>query len=175
MAADGITSESTNDFLWEVHKYTNEYIRFADTKAAFVAGVSTALIGSLVESSLFDSAFCVAPCHWSKLQWVGILAIVLLALSIGLNIAAIRPRLWNNRTVGFIFWGSICGHETAHAFTHAVRGLTTDEMTKSLSEHLFILASIAKRKFEYVDRSIYAGVAGGVLASIVLFAKHATK
>lgn len=172
---DDHASDSTNDFLWEVHKYTNEYIRFADTKAAFTAGASTALIGSLVASSLFDSAFCTAPCHWSKLQWMGMVALILLALSIGLSVAAIRPRLWNNRSVGFIFWGSIVGHETARNFAHAVQGLTRQEMMNSISEHLFVIATIAKRKYAYVDRSIYAGVAGGVIAAVVLFAQHALK
>ena len=59
----------TSDFLWEVHRYTNEYIRFADTKAGFIAGVSAALVGSLVASSLFDSCFRTTLCQWSKLQW----------------------------------------------------------------------------------------------------------
>jgi hypothetical protein len=32
---------NTTEFLWEVHRYVNEYIRFADTKAAFIAGATT--------------------------------------------------------------------------------------------------------------------------------------
>jgi len=56
--------------------YTNEYIRFADTKAGFIAGVSAALVGSLVASSLFDSCFRSSLCQWSKLQWAGIIGLL---------------------------------------------------------------------------------------------------
>jgi hypothetical protein len=48
-------ADATAKFLWDVHKYTNDYIRFADTKAAFVAAASTALIGTLVGSNVLDS------------------------------------------------------------------------------------------------------------------------
>ena len=141
-------------FLWEVHKYTNEYIRFADTKAAFIAGVSSALIGSLVASSLFDSCFKTSLCQWTKLRWAGAIGVLLLATSLGLCLAAIRPRLWNNTSVGFIFWGSITGHGSARRFTHAVHGLSEHERSSAISDHLFMLATIASRKYAYVDRAL---------------------
>jgi hypothetical protein len=167
-------NESRSDFLWEVHKYTNEYIRFADTKAAFIAGISAALIGSLVASPLFDSIFLSTPCLWSKLQWTGIAALLLLAVSLVLSIAAIRPRLWNKTSVGYIFWGSIAGHGSMLQFTRAVHELSQLGMTNAISDHLFVLSSIAKRKYAYVDWALSVGVAGGALAGIVLFVQHAT-
>lgn len=163
----------TSDFLWEVHRYTNEYIRFADTKAAFIAGASTALIGSLVASSLFDACFRTSPCLWSKLQWVGVLGVLFLGASLALSIAAIRPRLWNKTTVGFIFWGSISGHGTARHFTHAVQELPARARSYAISDHLFALAAIAKRKYAFVDYALSAGVIGGFLTGTVLFLQHA--
>jgi hypothetical protein len=162
-----------SDFLWEVHRYTNEYIRFADTKAAFIAGVSTALIGSLVGSSLFDSCFRTTLCLWSKLQILGAVGLILLATSLALSIAAIRPRLWNNTSVGFIFWGSIIGHGSARHFAQALHGLSAKERSIAISDHLFVLAFIANRKFAYVDRALYAGVIGGAVTGAVLFMQHA--
>jgi hypothetical protein len=164
-----------SDFLWEVHRYTNEYIRFADTKAAFIAGASTALVGSLVASSLFDSCFRTTPFQWSKLQWAGVAGLLLLAASLALSIAAIRPRLWNKTSVGFIFWGSITGHRSAQEFAREVRGLSARDRAAAISDHLFMLASIAKRKYAFVDRALLIGVAGGTLAGIVLFIQHALK
>ena len=163
----------TGKFLWEVHRYTNEYIRFADTKAAFIAGVSTALIGGLVGSSLFDSCFRTKLCLWTGIQWAGVFGLFSLVASLGLSVAAIRPRLWNNASVGFIFWGSIKGHRTARNFTHAVQGLSTLERTAAISDHLFVLAGIADRKYAYVDRALFAGVIGGALTGTVLFMQHA--
>jgi hypothetical protein len=167
--------ESTSDFLWEVHKYMNEYIRFADTKAAFIAAAATALIGSLVASSLFDSSFRTSPCLWSKLQWMGIVSLLLLIVSLGFSIAAIRSRLWNKTSVGYIFWGSIAGHGSMLQFTRAVHELSLLGMTNAISDHLFVLSSIAKRKYGYVDWALSVGVAGGALAGIVLFVQHATR
>jgi hypothetical protein len=164
----------TSAFLWEVHRYTNEYIRFADTKAAFIAGTSAALIGSLVASSLFDATFRSTPCLWSGLQWTGLVSLLLLVVSLGLSIAAIRPRLWNKTSVGYIFWGSIAGHKSMLQFTRAVHELSLLGMTNAVSDHLFVLSSIAKRKYAYVDWALSVGVAGGALAGIVLFVQHAT-
>lgn len=165
----------TSEFLWEVHRYTNEYIRFADTKAAFIAGVSTALIGSLVASSLFDSCFRTSLCQWSKLQCTGLVGLLLLSASVTLSVAAIRPRLWNPTSVGFIFWGSISGHGTASRYSHAVERLTPQEKSAAISNHLFVLAGIANRKYAYVDYALFAGAAGGALTGVVLFAQHAWK
>lgn len=162
----------TSEFLWDVHKYTNDYIRFADTKAAFTASVVTALIGSLVASSILDSCFRIRLWRWSPLQWVTLLGLILLTGSLVLCIAAIRPRLWNNTPVGFIFWDSIVAHKTAHQFTRALHALTDRQRSEVVSDHLFILATIAKRKFEYVGWAIYAGAIGGMLAGIALFLHH---
>jgi hypothetical protein len=86
-------AEATDKFLWDVHKYTNDYIRFADTKAAFVAAASTALIGTLVSSTVLDSCFRVTPCAWFKVQWLAMVGLLLLATSLSLAVNAIRPRL----------------------------------------------------------------------------------
>jgi hypothetical protein len=169
------SEESTAHFLWEVHRYTNEYIRFADTKAAFIAGVSTALIGSLVSSTLLDTVLLTSPSLWSKLQWTAIVALILLAASLAFCISVIKPRLWNNRSVGFIYWGSVIGHGTTRDFTKAVHALSVRERSVSISDHLFVLAAIADRKYRYADRAVIAAVAGGTLTGIALFLQHATR
>ena len=175
MSGDGShkVDPQTAEFVWNVHSYTNEYIRFADTKAAFTAGAATALIGGVVASSIFDSSLRVPLYQWSLLQWLALVGLLFLSISLWLCIAAIRPRLWNDTPVGFIFWNSIVAHGTAKQFTRAVHDLTERERSDAATDHLFILASIAKRKFECVDRAIYAGVIGGALAGIALFIQHA--
>ncbi len=167
------TNESTSNFLWEVHKYTNEYIRFADTKAGFIAGAATALIGGLIASSLFDSILLARPRLWSNLQWLGFASLLLLVVSLGLSVAAIQPRLWNKTSVGFIFWGSIAGHGSMLQFTRAIHDLSLLGKTSAISDHLFILSSIAKRKYAFVGWAFSVGVAGGALAGLVLFVQHA--
>lgn len=165
----------TSAFLWEVHRYTNEYIRFADTKAAFIAGASMALIGALVASSSLDSSFEITPSLWSKVQWLAALGLVLLVAALILSIFAIRPRLRKHSTAGFIYWGSIAGHGSATQYTEQVRALSARGRALAVSDHLFILATIAERKYAYVDRAMILGVIGGVFAGLALLVQHATR
>ena len=166
--------KAPSDFLWDVHKYTNDYIRFADTKAAFTAGAATGLVGALIGSSICDSLFKVRWCHWSTLQWTGLVGMLLVLLSLILSIAAIRPRLWTTKHgSGFIFWESILEHGSARHFTTSVHHLTEREQSEAVSNHLFDLAAIAKRKYLYVNRAIWSGTIGGVLIGVVLFLQHA--
>jgi hypothetical protein len=49
------------EFAWKTHEYLHEYIRFADTKAAFVVAWCSALIGMLyvgqLHQAVLDSYF----------------------------------------------------------------------------------------------------------------------
>ena len=58
------------DFLWNVHSYTNEYIRFADAKAAFVVTIAAALVGpsSAPRSSMLSNP-PLYTCGPSQLGW----------------------------------------------------------------------------------------------------------
>ena len=162
----------TSDFLWEVHRYTNEYIRFADTKAAFVAAASTALIGTSISSSILDSLLRRASSVWSGPQWLAGFGLLLLSISVVLSVMAIRPRLWNKTPIGFIFWDGIVGHQSAANFSQAIHKTTAHERTSAIAEHLFVLAAIAKRKYAYVNYAVWAAIVGGVLTAIALFLQH---
>ena len=165
-------ADSTDRFLWDIHKYTNDYIRFADTKAAFVVAASTALVGTLVSSSIFESCFRRTPCQWSPLQWVALVGLLLLTASLFLSVSAVRPRLWNKTSIGYIFWESIAGHGSPQEFSRAVGELPARMRTRAISDHLFVLATVAKRKYAYVKLAIYTGLPGAALAGIALFMQH---
>ncbi len=162
-------------YLWEVHKYTNEYIRFADTKAAFIAGVDAALIGTAVSASLFDSCLRQTPCHWSVALWLGIAGVIPLGLSIAFCVSAITPRLWHNATHGFIYWDSVVAHGSPKNFGHAFAALSSDGMTSELTNHIYVLGSIAKEKYGFVRKAVWSGVVGSVFTGIAVWLQHALK
>jgi hypothetical protein len=165
--------EDIQDFLWQVHKYTNDYIRFADTKAAFVVGISTALIGASFKATLFDNMFRKPLCQWSLLQYLGLVGISLLFTSIFCSILAIWPRFWNKQPTGHIFWESVVAHGAAEKFTKSVHERSSDQLSRTTSDHLFTLASIAKRKYHLVDVSLWTGIPGCFLIGIILFVQRA--
>src|SRR5262249_7698300 len=45
----GSTSDEAakREFLWHTHEYVNEYVRFADTKAALAGAIASTLVGAL--------------------------------------------------------------------------------------------------------------------------------
>jgi hypothetical protein len=167
-------NETQSKFLWEVHHYTNEYIRFADTKAAFIATACTALIGALIASKIFDSTFRMPPSQWLWSQRFSIVAVTLLGLAVILCVWAIRPRLpGKNPTGGFIFWESVVAHGSAQAFSQNAAKLQNDDRVAAISDHVYILASVAKRKYRWVSWAVWFGLPGGLVAGAVLFMQHA--
>jgi hypothetical protein len=47
--------------------------------------------------------------------------------------------------------------------------------TTAISDHLFMLAAVARRKYAYVKLAIYTGTPGAALAGIALFMQHALR
>lgn len=172
-AIDG--ANSLEDFLWQVHEYSNEYIRFADTKAAFIAAATSALIGASISSSVLDSFLLKAPSVWYWSQWLAAIGLLLLSLSTFFSLVVVWPRLWNKTSVGFIFWEAITGHQSAANFSQAIHKTTGQERTTSIAEHLFILGSVARRKYLYAKYALWLGVPGGGLTAIALFLQHGLK
>ena len=139
----GVPTLDLQDFLWKTHSYMNDYIRFADTKAAIVIALSTALLGGLITAEAH---------HWCsprllnfvepawKESWLGIgalLSILFLVLAFSCAIFAMTPRLWSvqitglwqsikhmfavpkpsaDHSAGFIFCGEILKHGSAENY-----------------------------------------------------------
>jgi hypothetical protein len=101
--------------------------------------------------------------------------LLLLSGTVALSLAAIRPRLWNKTPVGFIFWESIFVHPSAANFSDSIHKTTAHERTNAIAQHLFILATVAKRKYAYVNYAVWLGIGGGVATAIALFLQHGLK
>jgi hypothetical protein len=178
MTSEELQSSQHNDkesFLWDVHRYTNEYIRFADTKAAFVAGVDAALIGAAVSSSLYDSCLHQPLCHWSAVIWVAIVGITLLSVSIGFCVTTIIPRLGHNVVHGFIYWDSVLAHGSAKQFILAYDALGPETKRHEIANHIYVLASIAEKKYRFVRLAMQSGGVGWVLTAVAVWLQHALK
>ena len=185
------------EFLWKTHSYTNDYIRFADTKAAIIIALSSALLGSLLTIKahyfLAPSRFNLIDPSW-KGSWLGIGALVafaFLAAAWVQAMLAIAPRLTTFAFPGFlashvpflanvlgkkspplspglIYWGNILAHGTEDAFWAAISTPTQSQLAEALARHLFVLASISHRKFIAVDRSILFAAIGGIVACLFI-------
>jgi hypothetical protein len=64
-------------------------------------------------------------------RWLAAVGLLLLSIATVLSLMAIRPRLWNKTPIGFIFWESIGGHQSASAFSQAIHKTTAHGRTNA--------------------------------------------
>jgi len=166
------TSQSRIDFLWKVHSYTNDYIRFADSKAAIVAGAVSTLIGALIASGIFDHLLTYSWRGRPSPVYFGMISLGFLFSALMCAVASIRPRLTSDVPKGFIFWDSIVEHNNEKAYCGAFAKLTPEDLERNVSRHVYTLARICKRKYFWSSLSIVLGTIGGLIAGIILLSIH---
>lgn len=155
-------------YLWNVHTYINEYIRFSDTKAGVIIVFSSALIGSLYAAKLHVAFVSAAMNAWNTGAWVSASAFLLLALSVVFSAWSIVPRLWNDQPRGFIFWQSILAHGDAQSYRCSFQGASSFELVEHLSGHIFTLSRVCDSKYRLVTLGMWCVLIGGLLAGILL-------
>lgn len=178
-----MTEERTKrvEFLWQVHSYVNEYIRFADTKAALTIAWATALLGVLYAERV----------HATPDRNTGFLAITLMAavpLCVGFVLAvwSILPRLFRNRigkfaaksakengskSAGLIYWNDVLSLNDAATYLLSIEKLNDESIIEQLSWHIFVLSGVAKSKYRLVNLSITVVAIGSLFSVWVLITK----
>jgi len=161
-----------SEFLWNVHQYINEYIRFADTKAAAVIAWAGAVIGTLVateshqnflDGRLWGGTWLIA--------WVTLLALVLLGIGFVFAILVIAPILTYNRAApkNLIFWDAIRAFSSFDEYSTAVRDC--NDVEGRVAQHVYELAGIARRKYRKTQFSIAAAAIGTLFAIVAILGR----
>lgn len=153
--------DKLNEFAWNVHSYTNEYIRFADTKAELVIGWTSAIVGALLATD-FEKHFALSiP---GTICFAGFL---LLLASFACGFWTVLPRLWTTQKLGFIFWDNIRAHKSKEAFVADLRQLSVDELNGHVIEHLHDLSLVCAAKLKWVKFSIWFAFTGSVVSGFM--------
>lgn len=164
------------EFLWSVHAYLGENIRFADTKATFCAGVTSALVGVLFATGCQKLFMETLFSQWNPLSYASLGAFLFLGLSLIFTIVVIRPRLWTHSRRGFIFWEAISKFEDPEIFTKAYEAQSKLEMNANLSHHVYSLAKVCHKKYFWLSAAVFSALLGGGLAvTVLLFHIESTK
>lgn len=162
-----------SDFLWNVHSYTNEYIRFADAKASVVIAWAGAVLGTLVASKTYANFW--DNKLWTSgtmfMAWVTLLSFFLLAASFVVAILTIAPRLkYDGKALkGLIFWEVVQTFSNGEAYAQAVKDCT--DLDSRVAQHVYELASVAHGKYAKVTYNIWLAGAGTLLAIVAIFAQ----
>jgi hypothetical protein len=151
-------------FLWNVHSYVNEYIRFADTKAELVVAWTSAIMGVLVAAKLHHHV------GWSFTGLLTFAGLTSLVIAFGLAFWAVVPRLWTTQPQGFVFWKSIVAHGTKEKFVEAFMAEPADRLANHIAGHLFELSRVCDAKYWWVNYSIVFAFVGSVLSGAMYLA-----
>ena len=169
------------DFLWQVHSYTNEYIRFADTKAALTIAWATALLGALYAERVHA-----VPDRTTAFLVITLMATAPLCAGFVLAVLSILPRLYRNpiaklransttstatKSVGLIYWGDVQSLKNASAYEQHIEKLDEENIVGELSRHMFVLSDIANSKYRLVNLSIAVVAVGSIFAVWALVTK----
>lgn len=184
------TGESL-DFLWKVHSYTNDYIRFADQKAGLVLAVESGLIAAMYAAKLHHACsltrfnFQERTVADTALGFVSFIGFLFLGVGVGFALFAIAPRLWtqvwstfrerlyNSLSVGTlagsVFWKEVLANGNAVAYLARVRGLDEAGREDAVGRHVYVLAGVANAKFGWINLSLAFGAVGGLFAVAAMF------
>jgi hypothetical protein len=157
--------EDTSQFLWNVQKYINDYLRFGDTKAALSVATVSAIIGALFKvdaQSSFRSGAILSNCS----AWFSLIAFASLGLSAVLGIIAVTPPFRQRRTRGLMYWNEIAAHGNESEYWNAVREQSVEELTRSLSRHIFTVSNVCRYKYRLIQGCIVLGLVGAVFAAL---------
>ena len=158
--------EQKQRFLWNVHTYVNEYVRFADSKAGVAGTLAGALLAGLYGAEMYVPLFTAT---WSLTSCLIALATLSLAVSVGLSVLVVLPRLGTSQDKGFVYWQNIAAHGSSEQFRAAFGRASTRHLNDHLLHHLYDLStSVSIPKYWRVTICIWCLVLGGFLAAVAL-------
>ena len=156
------------DFLWNTHRYLNESIRFADTKAGFTVALACPVVGALFAGKLQDLFLLTAPRQWSPISWLSAAAFLALGSSITMGVWTISPRLISKQPHGFLYWGGVTEHGSPETFWANMKTQSQETLVEHLAHHVFCLSQISQTKYSWARLAMALGMLGGLLAVLVL-------
>jgi hypothetical protein len=160
------------DFAWKTHEYIHNYIRFADTKAAFVFAWASSLIGALFITRSHRLFLHSEEGGTPLVAVLSAVAFILLALSVTSAVWVIIPRLFTRQLAGLVFWGSIRVHATDDLYARALMRESESALTEHLLVQVYAVAGIAEKKYWWTGVSIALAFLGSTAAAAVLLLKH---
>ncbi len=152
---DAIGSEVeslTQELLLDQREHIDRYIVIADTKAAFLIGLLSAVILALYQSSALKQLL-VPLSEWGFSQGLLVMALLSLAASVLLSIFVVRPRLFNTVERGLIPWLGVSSFPDRAEYLKCLGAATRGQLMEELAGNVYDLSNIARRKYYWLGWS----------------------
>lgn len=153
-------------FLWNTHKYIDDYIKFADTKAAFVVAILSAFLSSGIKSGSYATILHKPVSQWCLLDGIAITALILMLAAVLMSVNVIRPRLKTKQVEGIIYWKAIT-IAGCFKFVSTIESLDDDTLRSAVAGHTYEIAEIATKKYRFVALAMILGIVGALAAGLV--------
>jgi hypothetical protein len=159
------------DFAWKTHEYIHNYIRFSDTKAAFVVTWCLALVGALsyveLHKGVLKGQLSLSAASFTTS--VAAVGFALLGGALGCAIRSVMPTLWTEQRAGLVFWESIKVYATGDIYANALGKEKVDGLARHLCVQTHMVAKVAAKKYWWVGLSLWLAL-GGTVSSVLAVA-----
>ncbi|HQV03037.1 MULTISPECIES: Pycsar system effector family protein [unclassified Novosphingobium] len=148
------------DFASFEESYLRHYVALADTKAAAVFGLSSAIFAYMLSNQKFLDLI---TADWtSERSIVGSIAIAGLVLTAFHSIWVVMPRLPKGAE-GIIFFGAVKNLPSGLAYRQKVAECSESQLTAARLDHCYTLAQICWSKYVVLRRAIWIGLSSVIL------------
>ncbi len=150
--------EDAHGSFAEFHQnYVSNYIQFADTKAAWVFAVASALLAYVFGKEELRAALFLPQ---MSIPFVLLVAtVVLLVSSAALSFIVISPRFGTSgEGVGFFSVGA--RKTSADSYVREIASMSPAELTEARLKHSYDISRVCARKYGHLRWSFWAGILG---------------
>ncbi|QLG12036.1 hypothetical protein HLB42_15535 [Deinococcus sp. D7000] len=140
--------------ILKIYEIVDQYIKFADTKAASLLSLNTALmvfIGAVFAiSSLNNSSWTI------YFVIASLIAVILSAISILFALTCLRPALNTSGRTSLTYFGAIASYINQDEYKKALDHIVQDEREylQTLTDQIWSISKIANRKHLSIQSSI---------------------
>jgi hypothetical protein len=159
---------SATDQQWEIYKYINDQIRFADTKAAALLAANGVLTAALIGVLKDKDAFFRSHTFVLLLAAVGLLGLL---ASAGCCLMCIVPRLSTGGPRSLIFFDHIALFTGPDTYANSAETMADARQAfQEITRQVWANARVASRKHRWVARAVRWFVPGLLFATIFAIA-----
>lgn len=154
-------------FALRGHTYVNDYIKFADQKAAFIVALCSGMLGLLYKSAA-QAHFLKPLSQWQFIDLMTFLGFAILSISIILSFLVIKPQKKPKKNSGLLFWGTVSEIDSANDYLKQVLKLSNQGIADELLDHNYRLSKVCSDKYWFLDWAVITCAIGVILSIIVL-------
>ncbi|EPM8107719.1 Pycsar system effector family protein [Enterococcus hirae] len=145
------------------NKYLNDYIQFADTKAAIFISINGIVLGYIFSQLNKLKSINIMETN----QFFLVLSIFLLLIAYVFLFLVIFPRRKFKSGNGIIFWYDVSTYKEPSKYVEKVENIDNDELVNAITEQNFYLSKTAQKKYNSLFWSLLFSFIG--YGSLVLY------